>query len=462
MPTMPHNTKRRRIGLLLLLCGSLFFVLFGGSIACSRPLGMLDFRALYYATSALLHHQDPYNQTLLHAYYQTSGGIQTDDPPWLIHTLTLVNYLPTTFSLVAPFALFRWETARGIWMVLTAACFLVGCLMTWQLTRDKMPLLGGGLIGFLLGNSVTILGGGNAAGLVIGLCALAVWCLIENRLPFLAVLCLAAGLALKPHDAGFLWLYFLLAGSTFRRRAWQSLVIISVLTVLSAFWVSDAAPQWLPELRSVMATYDNPGGANYPGIHGVPGSAFRAYDLPTSAGMVCDLRTIVAVFGDDPRFYTPVTWLICAPLFAAWAFVTLRLPASRRNALFALAAIVPLSLLPVYHRTTDTKLLLLVLPACALLRAEEDRLRWPAALLTALGILITGDIPLTLIGMAVGPVDWAHATLGHRIALAITTRPVPLVLLALGVFYLFIYIQQLRSQPSAVDAEGLEGNLGQA
>jgi len=452
-----HNTnEKRRIGLFLLILGALVLLAWGSSIARSRPLGMLDFRAIYYVTSGLIHHQDPYNQAALRAYYQASGGIHPEDPAWLIYTLTLVNYLPSTYPIIAPFALFSWQTAQWLWLAISTISFLAGAFVIWRLIRGRIPLFGGLLIGFLLANSLILLGGGNAACLVVGLCTVAVWCLLQQRLAALAVLCLAVSLALKPHDAGFLWLYFFLAGGVFRRRALQSLVLVVVIAAIGIIWIHQIVPQWLPELRTVMATYDAPGGANYPGFHGVSGSAFRAYDLPTSPGMVCDLRTIVAVFGEDPHFYTPVTWLICLPLLAIWAVVTLRLPSSPRNTIVALAAIVPLSLLPVYHRTTDAKLLLLVIPACALLWAQNHHLRWPAALLTTAAIILTGDIPLTLIGMSIGPVNWAHASLGHRIALAVITRPVPLILLVLGVFYLYVYIRQLQLRPSTASAGGPE------
>ena len=37
-------------------------------------------------------------------------------------------------------------------------------------------------------------------------------------------MCLAISLMLKPHDAGLVWLYFLLAGGIYRKRALQALV----------------------------------------------------------------------------------------------------------------------------------------------------------------------------------------------------------------------------------------------
>ena len=57
---------------------------------------------------------------------------------------------------------------------------------------------------------------GNALGLVISLCLIAVWCIVEERFAAGGVLCLAVCLMIKPHDAALVWLYFLLAGGTYR------------------------------------------------------------------------------------------------------------------------------------------------------------------------------------------------------------------------------------------------------
>ncbi len=87
-------------------------------------------------------------------------------------------------------------------------------------------------------------------------------------------------------------------------------------------------------------------------------------------GMIIDLQTIFSIFRDDPRLYNPVTYLICGPLLIVWIFVTLRAKPTRSKDYFALAAIAALSMLPVYHRPYDAKLLLLTLPACAMVLAE--------------------------------------------------------------------------------------------
>src|ERR1019366_1687382 len=41
-------------------------------------------------------------------------------------------------------------------------------------------------------------------------------------------------------------------------------------------------------------------------------------------GGMINLQTALSYLRDDPRFYNPLAWLICAPLFIAWAITTLR------------------------------------------------------------------------------------------------------------------------------------------
>jgi len=77
---------------------------------------------------------------------------------------------------------------------------------------------------------------------------------------------------------------------------------------------------------------------------------------------VLDLQTVISVFRNDPRIYNPASYLICGLLLLAWIFVTVRSRPSRARVWLALAAISALSMLPVYHRQYDAKLLLLTVP----------------------------------------------------------------------------------------------------
>ena len=431
----------------LLAGGGLVFLWWGFALAQAKPLGGLDFRALYEGTACLLHGHDPFNPEEVRAYYAATGDAALY-PGWALYTLSLLNYLPTVYLLVAPFALLPWATAQLLWTGLTAAVFLVALFLMWKEGDGKATLLSGALLAFLVANSEITLSGGNAAGLAVGLAVIGAWCFLHQRHSAIGVLCLAASLAMKPHDGGLVWLYFVLAGGRGRRQAWRTLGVCAALGIAAAVWAGEVAPHWIPELRAVMATYASHGGANDPGILGSPHTSFRQYGRAVYPGMVCDLESVVAVFRDDARFYNPVTYLFCAPFLLLWALRVTRSPPVRDSAYLALAAVVPFTLLVTYHRTTDTKLLMLTVPACASLWATGSLRGRIAVLLTGLGFFLTGDIPLVVMGSLVGNPDWLDAGLPERAAMLFLYRPVPLVLLALGMFYLWALV---RSEAAKAD-----------
>jgi hypothetical protein len=439
-------------GLIAIALGGSILVLWGFALFRAKPLGGLDFRALYEGAGCLIHHHDPFNPNDVRAYYVARGDAQLY-PDWALYTLTLLNYPPPTYLFAGIFAAMPWETAQLLWTGLTAISMLLAVALMWSAAQRDGQLAAGLLIGFLLANSEIILAGGNAAGLAVSLCAIAVWCWVEERFVWVGVVCMAASLALKPHDGGLLWLYFLLARGIYRRWALQTLAADVMLGIVSVLWVWRVAPHWLTEMHEIFTIYSAHGGANDPGIIGSPTSAFRHFNMAVFPGMVCDLQSIVAVFRDDPRFYNPVTYLLCAPFLAIWFVVTLRSSFTKARAYLALAAIVPFTLLITYHRTTDTKLLLLMMPACAALWTKGGMVGKLALAVTGVGVFLTGDITLLITGHLAGTPDWLHAGILRRMWMIPIYRPVPVILLAMGIFYLWVYVrghlQDKESQQAA-------------
>jgi hypothetical protein len=159
--------------------------------------------------------------------------------------------------------------------------------------------------------------------------------------------------------------------------------------------------------------------------------------------MVIDLQTAVSVFRDDPHLYNPVSYLICGVLLLAWSVRTLRLRFSQRSTWLALATIAPLTLLVTYHRTFDAKLLLLAVPACAMLWAEVGVIGRFAVVMTTAGIVSTADLPL-IVFLALTK-NLRISTPGDcgQILTDLLRRPAPLVLLPMAVFYLGVYVRRV-------------------
>lgn len=430
--------KLRRQGLIWVLVCAGLSILWGTSRARSG-VAWIDFRAVYAGTRCLMHHQNPYNVSDLEREYLSEDGQRPKATPLNLQCITLFVNLPTTFVIVAPFAMLSWGPAHLLWMLLTGCVLLLALLLLWSIGARHAPRLSTLLACLLAFNSVPIFVGGNTAGIVVGLCGIAVWCFLENRLVRIGVLCLALSLVIKPHDAGLVWLFFVLAGGAYRKRALQSLAITAAIGLTAAAWVTHVAPNWMHDWNANLATISVHGGINDPSPNAVKDGAIYS---------IVDLQSALSIFRDDPRFYNLATYLLCGALLLAWSIWTLRTRFSIPNAWLALATVVPFTLLITYHRLWDAQLIMLAIPACSLLWKQGGRLGKVAFLATSLAILFPGEITLGLFGMAVGLL---HTSSNGILAQSLTVfliRPASVALLAMGVFYLWAYWRFRRSLPA--------------
>ena len=162
--------------------------------------------------------------------------------------------------------------------------------------------------------------------------------------------------------------------------------------------------------------------------------------------MMVNLQPVLAALHDSPAFYNLLTYAIVAPLFLLWAFVILRgRTMSSKGIWLGLATIATLSLLPAYHRPHDAKILILTLPACAVLWAEKGASAWFAMAFTGAGILITSDLPLAALNLAVA-VYHPGSMSSSRILGLLTARPIGIVLLAESAFFVSAFVRHCRSE----------------
>jgi hypothetical protein len=200
----------------------------------------------------------------------------------------------------------------------------------------------------------------------------------------------------------------------------------------------------MQELHSNLVETSARGDLNDPGP-----SSMGAHTL----GMVISLQTVVSLFRDDPRFYNPASYLIAGPLILIWIVVTLRSRFSMERAWLGLAAIAALSLLPVYHRIYDAKLLLLTVPACAMLWSEGRLTGRLALLVNTLAFLLTGDLPWVIFSVLISHLHPALPWLSGPLLTAIVVFPTPLILLAMGIFYLWVYVSRSSASSSSAASE---------
>ena len=435
-------TKARAAILLLLSMSSALSVFWGFAMERAAQGIIVDFKVVFYGARCLLQKHDPYDENQLMSVYLAEGGKAPSSPAELNKVRQIVAlqvYFPTAFIYVAPFALLPWSAAHLLWSSLTVAAFTLASFLIWTLAQDLAPGASFYLLCFVLANCGILYAGGNPAGLAISLCVIAVWCFLEDKYVYVALFCFAVSLALKPHDTAFVWLYFFLAGGLLRKRALQTLGSTIAMAIPAILWVSCVSPHWIRELFGNLSATSVRGGITDPGPSGMSANG---------GGMIIDLQTVISVFRDDPRVYNLVASLIFGSLLLVWAIITLRTRSTRSKHYFALAAIAALSMLPVYHRPNDAKLLLLTLPACATLLKEGGPMGRIALLLSSAVIVLTSDLPLAMLVQLTKGLHLSTEGAPAKILTVLLARPIPLILLVLGAFYLWVYARRFSSDLS--------------
>jgi len=430
-------TKARLDGLTMLALGCVFFVAIGVLMEHFNSLGMTDFEQIYTSSRCVAHHHDPYSAGDLRDFYLAdTGSLPPASGPSARtrHEIVLVaNNLPTTLFLIAPIAALPWKLAEPLWMLLIAASFILACFLIWSFGAESAPRAYGALLLLVLVNSGLLLCAGNTAGIVVSLSVIAACCFLKNRCSVAGVCALAIALLMKPHDAGPIWLYFLLAGGLYRRRALQTAVLAAMILAAALLWVSISAPHWWPELQSNLAAGFAPGGINNPGPTTQGGRGI---------GQIIALQSILSLIWDNAKFYNLAAGLLCAPLLLAWCVRTVRRGFSPW---LALASISVLAMLPFYHRTYDARLLLLAIPACATPWTEGRAAGRTALALTLAAIVLTGDI------------FWVvYFQLTHYSGPSgvFAMFPAPIALLATGLFYLWVYVKAGAEEPKMAEESG--------
>jgi hypothetical protein len=424
-------TTTRWIGLVCLLISCGVSIWWGYLIQRKSSDGMMDFKGVYYGARSVLRHGDPYKVGEPLRVCRLEGGECTHLSVSLNQILSLHVYFPTVFIFTTPFAMLPWGTAHLVWMAVSAGILCLAAFLIWDLARNNSPFVALALICFLLANCEAVFATGNPAGIAVGLCVVAVWCILSERHVPVGILFLALSLVIKPHDGGLVWLCLLMMGRTYRKRAIQTLILTVVLGLPGILWVTHIAPNWIEELHSNLLTDSAPGGAVDPGP-----------STPNSGGgpsVIINFQSIIALVWNEPHIYNTVTYLVCGTLLLAWVILILRSRLSQTSAWIALAPVVPMSMLVTYHRSYDAKLLLLAIPACAMLWAERSLTGWLALMVTTAAIVSTADIPLTVLLILNKNLHTSNLGSFGNMLNAVLQRPTPLILLAIGTFYLWVY-----------------------
>lgn len=412
-------------------------VVLGWGVLFAALGGAVDFQGAYYATRSLMTHHDPYNP---HDIVATNLEAQRHPPPEGVIRLELalagIVYQPTVFPLLAPFVWMGWSMAWRVWMLLLIGGLFASGVLMWRVSARAAPRVAIALVCLMLANAAVSIGSANPAGVAIALCTFAVWCFLEERYEAVGVVCMALSLLLKPHDSGLVWLYLLLAGGVSRRRAWQSLAVTAVVGGAALVWVTAVAPAWPGEWKTNLSAIGAQGKMNNP-------AALTAEELRVTKTIV-DLQSAVAVFWPDPKVYNPVSYAFCGLLLLAGAAATLARRVTAEQVWLGLTAIAPLTLLVVYHRPYDARLLLIAIPGCALLAGRGGWIAKTSVALTASAIFLTGDLTTAFLLASAQQSHLEPATVAGKLSILLLTRAGVLALIAMSLFHVVAYVRAGR------------------
>ncbi|HEX7729679.1 MAG TPA: glycosyltransferase 87 family protein [Terracidiphilus sp.] len=439
------SAAARRDGAIFLALGSALFAFLAIATARTPDATASDFQAVYLAARSAIHGTDPYNPAVLERAYDGTGPTAASDSYLSRRVVTVNVNLPSCLLALAPLASLPWEAARPLWILLLALTTLIAAWLMWLEAAPYAPIGSAILLSLLLCTDLVTLDMGNTAGLVIALACIASWLFIRERLVYLGCFILAIGLVIKPHDAGIVWLYFVLAGAKFRTHALRTAAIAIVIAIVSVGWMSHVAPDWMPELQRNLAATQGPGDVNDPG---------SAAPSATSGDAVIDLQSVTSLINDAPWFYNGSSYILAGALLLTWCILVLRSDPVARSAWIALASASALAMLPVYHRQHDVRLVLIAIPACFCLLQLGRRVGRIAIALTALAVFVNGDTP-TLARNMLARV-WApamHCFTG-KLLTVVLIRPVAPLLLLMGCFYLWaLYRESTGREAGAVPTQ---------
>lgn len=407
--------SRPNLHLLVLGIAAVIFLAVGGARAFRFSH---DFVPVYTGAGCLIHGCDPYDTSQLEEEFFRRGGRVVDLPSWEIDVPV---YPPSTFLVLTPLALLRYPVARLLWFLLNGCLFIFSAVLVLSACPQSHRWLATTIGSLILATSGILLIVGQPAALAISLVIISSYLFMRTRyLPLGAVL-LMLSLAVKPQIGGLIALYFL-AQKMYRRYA--ALALVGALALLlSAGLFLKLRPQsanWTSTLRTNLAATLSPGGSADPR----PANQVAVGDI--------NLQPLTSIFFAEAGTFNLVAYAVFLGLVAVWILVVSRSSMSPEMQFLALAALSILSLMPVYHRFYDTRLLLLTLPAVI---AVFQRRRFLGAIIAVLTVLTVISVQYRVQVLLVQHAEW-QSVFQHKFLFILLLRQQNLELLILFGLYI--------------------------
>jgi hypothetical protein len=332
-----------------------------------------DLVPVYTGAACLLKGCNPYDTAQLEQQLFQHGGVAGDLPSWEIDVPV---YPPSTFLVLTPLALFHYSLARSLWFLLNGCLLVVSAVLVLSICPQSQRWLATILLSLILATSGILLVLGQPAAFAISLVIIASYLFLRGRSLALGAFLLMLSLAVKPQIGGLLAIYFL-AQKPYRRYA--AIALAGAFTLLVCAGLS-------LRLRPQSATWSSTLRANLGATLGPGGSADPRQANQEAVGDT-NLQTLTSIFFVDAHTFNSLAYAIFLGLLTAWILVIPWSNVSLETHFLALAALSILSLLPTYHRFYDTRLLLLTVPAVAVIFQKRRILGGLIAVLTVLAVI---------------------------------------------------------------------------
>jgi hypothetical protein len=396
-----------------------------------------DFVPVYAGARCLVHGCDPYDTSQLEPEFFQAGGQPSDLPSWQIDVPV---YPPSTFLALAPLALLRFPVARLVWFLLNGCLFAIAAGLTLSICPPPHRWLATIMVSFFVLTAGILLVLGQPAVFAISLVVIGSCLFLRGRFVPLGAFLFFLSLAVKPQIGGFIVLYFLA-----QRIYWRYAAVAlagAALLLLCASLVLGRHPRsagWASTLRANLSATLSPGGSADP--------------RPANPQAIGDenLQALTSIFMAKAGQFNAAAYAIFLALFGAGMLVVLRANRGPELHMVALGALSILTLMPVYHRFYDTRLLLLSVPAVVMVFQRRRVLGTVIAVLTVLtAVSVQYRVQMFLLQQE----KW-QSVLANKFLFVLLLRHQNLLMLILFLLYLAAIFSLRLSGPAAIDPSPL-------
>jgi hypothetical protein len=384
----------------------------------------------------LLHGCNPYDTSQLERQYYQAGGRMDELQSWADE---VPMYPPSAFLALSPLALLPYPVAQLFWSLLNICLFVTSAILVRSLCPQSNRWLATALVSMILVSSGMMLSLGNPAIFAISLLIIGSYFFLRDRFLPLGAILLMLSLAVKPHIGGLIVLYLLVRG--IHRRYVVAAMAGALALLLSACLALSLHPRsagWITNLRTNISAAEEPGGVN----------DYR----PTNkaAFYFINLQAVTSVIFADAREFQAAAWAVFLALLAALIAAVLRTQVGLKAHLLSLGALAPLTLIPVYHRYYDARLLLISIPAILIVYQKRRLL---GACIGALTILVLISVQSRMQAFLMAHAMW-QKVLGNKLLFIVLLRqqnlelPILICLYLVAIYSLRFCISQAAATPS--------------